>query len=306
LLCLEEIHERLPKTPVYADEPMSRHTSFAIGGPADLLILPRDTDELVAIIRLADTSGTPVFLMGNGTNLLVSDRGIRGLVVKTYAGLCRVARRGECQILADGGVLLSKLASAAAKWGLSGLAFAQGIPGTVGGAVCMNAGAYNGQMSQVVSRTDFVDETGRLGALTGSEHLFSYRHSYFTEHPEAIVCGAVFTLTPGAEADIRSEMEDFAARRRASQPLELPSAGSVFKRPAGQFAGTMIAECGLKGMRVGGAQISEKHAGFIVNTGGATCEDVRRLIAIIQETVYRVRGIRLETEIKMVGEQIYF
>jgi len=296
-----DIRDALPGLPLFTQEPMSAHTSFRIGGPADMLALPRGEEETAELLRLASRHETPVFRMGNGTNLLISDAGVRGLVVKTCPGLAGITRRGGTQVSADAGALLARAASAAAGWGLSGLAFAHGIPGTAGGAVVMNAGAYHGEMSQVVLETHFVGPDGASGILTGSEHDFSYRHSFFTDHPDLMATKVVFQLTPGDPEVIRRKMAELAGCRRASQPLDAHSAGSVFKRPPGRFTGPLIESCGLKGYAVGGAQVSEKHAGFIVNRGGATCEDVKRLIAHIQETVLARHGVELTCELKFVG-----
>lgn len=301
MLTAGEIAARCPGMPLYEHEPMRAHTSFRIGGPADLLAMPRSVHELASLLSLCSHTESPVLTMGNGTNLLVSDSGIRGLVIKTHNGLSHLTRQGEAQIVAGSGVLLAQLASAALSWGLSGLAFAHGIPGTVGGAVAMNAGAYGGEMKDVVSETVFIDNAGQTQVLPQQEHVFSHRRSYFSAHPEHAAAQTVFSLTPGEPEDIRRDMDDFAARRQHSQPLELPSAGSVFKRPPGRYAGPLIESCGLKGYAVGGARVSEKHAGFIVSNGTATCEDVRRLIAHIQEVVFRQEGVMLEPELKVIG-----
>ncbi|MDR0671675.1 MAG: UDP-N-acetylmuramate dehydrogenase [Oscillospiraceae bacterium] len=302
MLDRQDILAVCPDIPVLVGEPMRRHTSFAIGGPADLMALPNSPAALAALLTLARRRETPVLLMGNGTNLLVSDRGVRGLVIKTHSGLSGLRRSGECEIVAGCGALLSELASAAARWGLSGLAFAHGIPGTVGGAVYMNAGAYGGEMSHVVRRTSYAGTTGQFGVLTGPAHEFSYRRSFFTGHRGAFALEITLTLTPGDPEAIRAETEALDERRRTSQPLALPSAGSVFKRPPDGHAAPLIEACGLKGARVGGATVSDKHAGFIVNNGGATCDDVRRLIEQIQERVRAETGVQLEPEIGLVGD----
>jgi len=301
------IWEALPGLPLLAREPLCGHTTFRIGGPADLLAMPRSREELAGLQALAHEAGMPVSLMGGGANLLVSDKGVRGLVVKTRPGLSDIRRRGDDGQGADGiiagaGALLSHVAAAAAVWGLGGLSFAYGIPGTVGGAIVMNAGAYGGEMSQVVDSADVLTPDGMPFSLPAGDLAFSYRRSYFTDNPGVTVTAAAFRLAPGDPASLRREMDALSQRRRASQPLEYPSGGSVFKRPAGHYAGRLIADCGLKGYRIGGAQVSEKHAGFIVNRGGATCEDVKRLIAHIQETVAAQTGVVLECELKFMGE----
>ncbi len=297
----DSLARAFPALPLLSDEPLARHTSFGIGGPASLMALPRDEGELCGLLALC--GDVPVLLMGNGTNLLISDRGFAGVAVKTE-GLSSVEQTGETTLRAGAGLLLSRLAVFAQKQGLAGLSFAHGIPGTVGGAVCMNAGAYGGEMAQVTKRTALCAPSGETIVLQGDEHDFSYRKSYFTAHPGAVALWTEFSLSPGDPAVIRAEMDDLAARRRGSQPLDKPSAGSVFKRPPGYFAGTLIQQCGLKGRAVGGAQVSEKHAGFIINRGGATCADVLRLIEEIQKEVLSQTGVRLEPELKIVGESL--
>lgn len=302
MLTSRDIRAICPDLPLFEQEPMRLHTSFRIGGPADLLAKPRSEAELQALLSCASAHETPVLLMGNGTNLLVSDAGVRGLVVKTHDGLSQVQRVGETRVAAGSGVLLSRLATAALSWGLAGLAFAHGIPGTVGGAVAMNAGAYGGEMKDTVWETAYHDGQGGEKTLSKDDHVFSYRRSFFADHPHCVAVRTIFQLCPADRDVVKRDMDQYAQRRKASQPLEMPSAGSVFKRPPGRFAGTMIEACGLKGFACGGAQVSEKHAGFIVNRGGATCDDVLRLIVHIQETVLRQEGVRLEPEIKLVGQ----
>jgi UDP-N-acetylmuramate dehydrogenase len=280
---------------------MAEHTSFRIGGPADLLARPRNEAELTALLAIAARRETPVFLMGNGTNLLVSDAGIRGLVVKT-GNLSRIERVGETGLRAESGATLAQLAGTALDCHLAGLAFAHGIPGTVGGAVVMNAGAYRGEIRDVAVETRCCDRWGAPSLLRGGAHEFGYRRSAFAAKPDLLALSTLFLLTPGDPVEIRGEMDEYARRRRQSQPLEYPSAGSVFKRPPGRFAGPLIQSCGLKGFAVGGAQVSEKHAGFIINRGGATCDDVRRLIDHIQRTVLAREGVALEPEVRFVGQ----
>ena len=223
-------------------------------------------------------------------------------MIDTSAGMNRLeVAEDSCVIMAEAGVSLARLADFACKNGLTGLEFAHGIPGTVGGAVCMNAGAYDGEMKQVVESVTVLFPEEGVRTLTGAEMDFGYRHSLLSDRPEAVVLSAVFRLTPGDRETIREKMRDLMARRKASQPLEWPSAGSTFKRPTGYFAGTLIDQCGLKGLTVGGAQVSEKHAGFVINTGGATCADVKELIRQVQERVLAEKGVRLETEVKIIG-----
>ena len=280
----EKIRDYLPDMTVERDVPMSRHTSFRIGGPARRMAFPESREQLVILLGLAEECGIRPFLLGRGTNLLVSDRGLDTLVIKTAERMTSISR----------------LAVYAQQAGLAGLEFAHGIPGSLGGAVCMNAGAYGGEMRQVVTEVTALYPDG-IRRFTGDQAEFAYRHSRFLEDG-AVVLGAVVRLTPDDPAAIRQRMDDLMARRKASQPLEWPSAGSTFKRPEGYFAGTLIDQTGLKGLTVGGAQVSEKHAGFVINTGNATCADVRELIRRVQEAVYRAHGVRLEPEVRFVGE----
>ena len=297
----KRIAKELPELQVVTDEPMSRHTSFRIGGPAKRMALPESAEQLVRLMALATECGAEPLLIGNGSNLLVPDEGLDRLVIKTAASMVRVAEgTGECTVAADAGATLASVANFAQKLGLTGLEFAHGIPGTVGGGVCMNAGAYDGEMKQVVQSVTVLFPGEGVQVLSNAEMDFRYRHSLLSDHPEAVVLQAVFQLQPGDPAAIRAKMEELMARRKASQPLEYPSAGSTFKRPEGYFAGTMIDQCGLKGTSVGGAEVSEKHAGFIINKGGATCEDVTLLIALVQQTVFDRFGVLLEPEVKIL------
>ena len=285
---------------VKADEPMKKHTSFKIGGPADFLVTPCSVQSLCEVIKLCKKENLPIFIMGNGTNLLVSDKGIRGVVVKIYDNLNRYTVKGDC-IEAYGGILLSKLSNIALENELTGLEFASGIPGTLGGAVAMNAGAYGGEMKDVVVETEFIDKDGNLKIIRGDEHQFGYRTS-FIQKQSAIAVRSVIQLKKGERAAIKALIDDLTARRQDKQPLEMPSAGSVFKRPEGYFAGKLIEECGLRGYSIGGAQVSEKHCGFIVNKGNATSKDIIDLIRHIQKTVKEKFGVDLQTEIRIVGD----
>ena len=296
------VREHLPDLRVICGEPMSRHTSFRIGGPAKRMAFPDRGEQAARLLEFARDCGARPLVIGNGTNLLVPDEGLDRLVIDTSAGLNRLESGGEPDtVFAESGVPLARLAEFACRQGLTGLEFAHGIPGTVGGAVCMNAGAYGGEMKQVVTRASVLFPGEGVRELTGEELDFGYRHSLLTDHPEAVVLSAVFQLRPGDPAAIREAMRDLMARRKASQPLDLPSAGSTFKRPAGYYAGTLIDQCGLKGLAVGGAQVSEKHAGFVVNQGGATFADVTELIRQVQERVFAEAGVRLEPEVKIIS-----
>ena len=296
----KQIADYLPDLRVERDEPMSRHTSFRIGGPARRMAFPERGEQMVLLLGFAEDCGARPLVIGNGTNLLAPDEGLDRLVVNTSA-MSRVELGPEpCTIRAEAGVSLARLADFACRQSLTGLEFAHGIPGTLGGAVCMNAGAYDGEMKQVVRSVTLLFPEEGVKTLSCEEMDFGYRHSLLSDHPDAVVLSAVLRLAEGDEAEIREKMRSLMARRKASQPLEYPSAGSTFKRPTGYFAGTLIDQCGLKGLTVGGAQVSEKHAGFVINLGGATCADVTELIRQVQDRVLAEKGVRLEPEVKII------
>ena len=295
---LRDIRADFPALSLRENEPLSRHCSFRIGGPAAAMLLPSRADELAAVCQWLGDKGVKPFILGNGTNLLFSDAGLDRVVVKTAPGAGSISVRGD-SVAAEAGATLARAASEALAAGLTGLEFAHGIPGSVGGGVVMNAGAYGGELKDVVTETEYLDENLCLRILRGPEHDFSYRHSFFSER-EGVVLRTVFSLTPGDPAAISARMRELAEKRRSSQPLEMPSAGSTFKRPTGGYAAALIDEAGLKGFAVGGAQVSPKHAGFVVNTGGATCSDVLRLIEHIQKTVLDRSGILLEPEVRII------
>ena len=296
---VQALRTRRPELELREHEPMSRHTTFRIGGPAGLMALPRDRKEAAAAVRAAAELGIRPFFLGNGSNLLVADRGYEGFIVKlTGLDQTRVVNR---RLRAESGISLARLAMAAWGCGLTGLEFAHGIPGTLGGGVAMNAGAYGGEMSQVLTAVTFLDEAGQVITLPAQECALTYRHSLFTDHPERLILEAEFELAQGVPTLIKIRMDELAQKRRAKQPLDQPSAGSTFKRPEGHFAAALIEQCGLKGLSVGGAQVSEKHAGFVVNRGGATAEDVLRLMEQVRERVLRDTGVELEPEVKLLG-----
>ena len=296
----KQIADYLPDLRVERDEPMSRHTSFRIGGPARRMAFPERGEQLVLLMGFAEDCGARPLVIGNGTNLLAPDRGLDRLVVNTSA-MSRVELGPEpYTIQAEAGVSLARLADFACKQGLTGLEFAHGIPGTLGGAVCMNAGAYDGEMKQVVRSVTLLFPEEGVRTLSCEEMDFGYRHSLLSDRPDGVVLSAVLRLAEGNEEETREKMRSLMARRKASQPLEYPSAGSTFKRPTGYFAGTLIDQCGLKGLTVGGAQVSEKHAGFVINLGGATCADVTELIRKVQDRVWTEKGVRLEPEVKII------
>ena len=296
----KQIADYLPDLRVACDEPMSRHTSFRIGGPARRMAFPERGEQLVLLMGFAEDCGARPLVIGNGTNLLAPDRGLDRLVVNTSA-MSRVELGPEpYTIQAEAGVSLARLADFACKQGLTGLEFAHGIPGTLGGAVCMNAGAYDGEMKQVVRSVTLLFPEEGVRTLSCEEMDFGYRHSLLSDRPDGVVLSAVLRLAEGNEEETREKMRSLMVRRKASQPLEYPSAGSTFKRPTGYFAGTLIDQCGLKGLTVGGAQVSEKHAGFVINLGGATCADVTELIRKVQDRVWTEKGVRLEPEVKII------
>jgi len=283
---------------IIKNEPMKNHTSFKIGGPADEFCIAKNEEEIIELISYAKEKNIPYFVMGNGSNLLVSDKGIRGLVINLSGAFSEYEISGDV-IKAKSGALLSTLAKAAQRESLTGMEFASGIPGTLGGAIYMNAGAYNGQMSDIVKSVTYL-ENGEIKTLE-SGFGFGYRKSVFADMG-AIILEAELQLKKGNIDEIKEKTEDLKRRRTEKQPLNLPSAGSVFKRPEGHFAGRLIEAAGLKGYKIGGAAVSGKHAGFIVNTGGATASDVMSLIKHIQSEVKNKFGVELETEVKEVGE----
>ncbi len=283
------------------EEPMAKHTSFRIGGPADMLAQPGNEAELAELLKRAAHHAVPVTLVGNGSNLLVRDKGIRGLVIKLSNLFSSITVDGNVLTFGSG-ISLAMASKKAASLSLSGLEFAVGIPGTIGGAVYMNAGAYDGEMAKVVTSVQVMDRQGQSSQLKADELDFSYRHTAL-QNSGLIVTSVTVSLQPGEAESIKAKMDDFSQRRIAKQPLELPSAGSMFKRPVGYFAGTLIEQTGLKGYTVGGAQVSTKHAGFVVNVGGATAKDVLQLIRDVQDRVLAVQGVQLEPEVLVLGEE---
>lgn len=286
---------------VFTDEPMKDHTSFKLGGPADILVTPYDTKGLIDILDVCSRLAMPVFVMGNGTNLIVRDKGIRGVVIKLRDKFSHYKIKDDI-IEAQSGILLSRLAKIALENGLSGLEFAEGIPGTLGGAVTMNAGAYDGEMSMVVESSEYLGSDGKICVLDNKQHLFGKRSSS-VQTDGGIVLSTRIRLKKGDKAEIKAKMDEFNKARHEKQPLSMPSAGSIFKRPDGYFAGKLIQDCGLKGCRKGGAEVSGLHCGFIVNSGDATAEDVIELIKYIQTTVHDRFGVELQTEVKVIGEE---
>ncbi len=280
---------------VKCDEPMSRHTSFKIGGNADLFIIPHETKALIETVNIIKKTGIRMYFIGNATNVLFDDAGFNGVVV-SLSGLCNI-HVDENRITAEAGVSLNYVCKTARDNELSGMEFAYGIPGSVGGAVFMNAGAYGGEMAQVVANSTYLSlDDMKIHTISSSEHEYGYRDSIY-RHNNYLILSATFELKNGVVSEINAAMNDYMSRRIEKQPLEFPSAGSVFKRYPGRYTGQMIEECGLKGYSIGGAQVSEKHAGFIINKGGATSEDVLKLVDYIKNVVYDKFECRIECEI---------
>lgn len=284
---------------VRENEPLAAYTSFKIGGAADFLVTVKNRDTAAAVLRFCAQEKLPLFILGNGSNLLVSDRGVEGVVMRLDCGKEGLSVQGT-QIKAQAAVPLSRLCRFACERGLSGLEFAYGIPGTVGGGTYMNAGAYGGQLSDVIKSVTVLTQMGDVRELLAEELDFDYRHSVFMEQP-LLIWSVTLDLQQGDSAEIHKTMEKHLCCRREKQPLEYPSGGSFFKRPAGHFAGALVEQCGLKGATVGGAQISEKHAGFLINRGGATCDEVLELCQHVQKAVRDRFGVQLEREVQFIG-----
>jgi len=299
-LLAREIEKIAGQENVKLDEPMKNHTSFKVGGPADILVTPVSVSQLSQILKLCKNKSVPVFVMGNGTNLIVRDKGIRGVVVKIFDNLNQFTVKDDI-ITAYAGILLSRVSTIAYENGLTGLEFACGIPGTLGGAVAMNAGAYGGEMKDVVVETEYMDKDGEIRVVRDDGHQFGYRTSFIQKN-SGIVIKTLMKLKKGNKEEIKALMDDLTQRRQEKQPLEMPSAGSIFKRPEGYFAGKLIEDCGLRGHRIGGAEVSQKHCGFIVNTGDAKAKDILDLIEYIRNTVKMKFGVDMQTEVRIVGE----
>ena len=300
-MVLQDIFAGCTQRPLLLAEPMTKHTSFHIGGPAELMAQPQSEAELQSLLLKAAEAAVPVTLVGNGSNLLVRDKGIRGLVIKLGSMLRDIKVSGNVLTFGSG-VSLAQASKKAAELGLSGMEFAVGIPGSIGGAVYMNAGAYDGEMAKVVKGVRVMDAAGEVSELSADKLDFGYRHSAL-QGSGKIVTSVTVELAAGDKQAIAEKMADFSNRRITKQPLELPSAGSMFKRPPGYFAGTLIDQTGLKGYTVGGAQVSTKHAGFVVNIGGATAADVLQLISDVQAKVFAAHGVHLEPEVLVLGEK---
>ena len=296
---VRRLREQLPALTILENEPMRAHCSFRIGGPVRALAQPSSAEETAALCRILRSADVTPLIIGNGTNLLVTDAELNRIVIQMGDNMAEAGQTGPDTLQAGCGIPLARLAQTALACGLGGMEFAHGIPGSLGGAVSMNAGAYGGEMKDIVVTTQYLDESLEVREVHGAAHDFGYRHSLFSD-TGAVILASTLRLTPGDPAAIRARMAELSEKRRASQPLELPSAGSTFKRPVGGYAAALIEQAGLKGYTVGGAQVSEKHAGFVVNRGGATFDDVLRLIDHIRAEVLRTSGIELETEVKII------
>lgn len=282
-------------------EDLSKHTSFKIGGPAEIFVKPGNTEQVSLIIDFCRENKIPLLPLGKGSNVLVSDKGIDGVVMYFGSDFGKIELIDENTIYCEAGAGLAALCNFALEHELTGLEFAYGIPGSVGGAVFMNAGAYGGEIKDVILYADHIDKNGKAGKFTGEELDMSYRHSAYSKK-EYFITGAAFKLQKGDKAEIKAKMDDLLGRRFDKQPMDKPSAGSTFKRPEGAFASALIDQCGLKGYRIGGAEVSTKHAGFVVNVGGASCSDVLKLIKDIQEKVKNETGFFIEPEVEILGE----
>ena len=296
---LTELENIMAGSGIFMEEPMKKHTTFRVGGPADVLVQPDET-ALAAVLGLCRQHNVPYSFIGNGSNLLVGDKGIRGVVIEMTEPMGNIEVQGT-RITAQAGAMLSKIANTAASNGLGGMEFAAGIPGSVGGAVVMNAGAYGGEMKDIIERVYVLDENGAQLELDRTALDLSYRHSCIP-NKKYIVTKVVLELVPRDEAEIRSKMKELNEKRAEKQPLQYPSAGSTFKRPEGYFAGKLIMDAGLRGYQVGGAQVSEKHCGFVINKGDATAADICQLMQDVADKVQAQFGVVLEPEVKMIGE----
>jgi len=299
---LSDLYSKLinicPEDQVMTDEPMSLHTTFKVGGPADFYVVISQEEQLQKIITLCRNESIDYYVIGNGSNLLVRDEGFRGVIIEVGSLFADITVDGE-RITARAGALMSRIASVARDASLTGFEFASGIPGTIGGGCIMNAGAYDGEIKNVLEKVRLMDTEGNIHEEDASGLSLSYRHSNIPER-EMIVLSATIKLEPGDRDAIAEKMKELNARRVAKQPLEYPSAGSTFKRPAGYFAGKLIEDAGMRGYRVGGAQVSEKHCGFVINTGDATAADIWLLTCDVREAVLKTSGVLLEREIKLL------
>lgn len=296
-MILEEIQKIVSKDKIFINEPMSKHTSFKIGGPAEIFVKINNVEELKLIIKISKQAEVPITVVGNGSNLLVSDDGIRGIVLKIEFDKIEIEESGKLKV--GSGVKLAFLAQKCLKEKLKGFEFASGIPGTIGGAIRMNAGAHGSEMKDIVKKITCMTRDGKIQVISNEEAKFEYRNSIFSQN-DYIILEAEIQLRKGNPEEIRSKMDEYATYRKEKQPIEYPSAGSTFKRGNDFITAKLIDECGLKGYQIGGAQVSEKHAGFIINKGNATAEDVKQLMKYVEEQVYNKFGKKIEAEIEII------
>ena len=296
-MILEEIQKIVSKDKIFTNEPMSKHTSFKIGGPAEIFVKINNVEELKLIIKISKQAEVPITVVGNGSNLLVSDDGIRGIVLKIEFDKIEIEESGKLKV--GSGVKLAFLAQKCLKEKLEGFEFASGIPGTIGGAIRMNAGAHGSEMKDIVKKITCMTRDGKIQVISNEEAKFEYRNSIFSQN-DYIILEAEIQLRKGNPEEIRSKMDEYATYRKEKQPIEYPSAGSTFKRGNDFITAKLIDECGLKGYQIGGAQVSEKHAGFIINKGNATAEDVKQLMKYVEEQVYNKFGKKIEQEIEII------
>ena len=299
-MILEEIQKIVSKDKIFTNEPMSKHTSFKIGGPAEIFVKINNVEELKLIIKISKQAEVPITVVGNGSNLLVSDDGIRGIVLKIEFDKIEIEESGKLKV--GSGVKLAFLAQKCLKEKLEGFEFASGIPGTIGGAIRMNAGAHGSEMKDIVKKITCMTRDGKIQVISNEEAKFEYRNSIFSQN-DYIILEAEIQLRKGNPEEIRSKMDEYATYRKEKQPIEYPSAGSTFKRGNDFITAKLIDECGLKGYQIGGAQVSEKHAGFIINKENATAEDVKQLMKYVEEQVYNKFGKKIEPEIEIIGEK---
>lgn len=297
---ISKLENILDKNSLYIDEPMKNHTSFKVGGPVDVLVMPKTEQEIKETLLLLTSENIPFYIMGNGSNLLVSDQGFRGVVIKIYDNYNSFEVKGNI-LNAKSGILLSKLSKVALENTLGGLEFASGIPGTLGGAITMNAGAYGGEMKDILISAHVIDKNGHIFEIENGDLQLGYRTSAIQQQ-DLIVLSSKVKLNSCPYEEIKARMDDLDYKRKSKQPLEWPSAGSTFKRPEGHFAGKLIEDSGLRGYQIGGAQVSEKHCGFVINKDNATASDVLNLIHHVQKVVFENYGVTLDTEVKQLGE----
>lgn len=296
----KSLEDVISKDKIKYNEPMSKHTTMKVGGPVDIMVYPNTIDEIIYIVKYAKENSIPVKVLGNGSNVIVSDLGIEGIVIKLTSNMSNINIDGE-YVIATAGVTMPKIAVIAKQNSLGGFEFACGIPGTIAGGAKMNAGAYGGQIEDVLVSCKYLDDELNLKEIENKDMKFSYRHSIFAENPNYIILEVKLKLNKSNAEDIDIKMKENMLSRKTKQPLEYPSAGSVFRRPVGYFVGKLIQDSDLRGVSVGGAQVSEKHTGFVVNKENATCEDIRNLIKLIQKTVYEKFNVELKTEVEFIG-----